>query len=82
VAGGRLHLRLSEAATLRVRIDRAKNGRYGKVRTLKRSGRAGRNTLSLGRPLAAGRYRVTVVATDADGDRSAAKRLKFRRLAR
>jgi hypothetical protein len=80
VAGGSVRLRLSEAATLRIRIDRAKNGHYRKVRTLKRSGKAGRNALSLGRPLAAGRYRVTVVATDADGNRSAAKRVKFRRL--
>jgi hypothetical protein len=81
VVGGSARLRLSEAATLRIRIDRAKNGHYRNVRTLKRTGRAGRNTLSLGRRLAAGRYRVTVVAVDADGNRSAAKRLSFRRSA-
>jgi hypothetical protein len=80
VAGGSVRLRLSEAATLRIRLDRAKNGHYRKVRTLRRAGKAGRNVLSLGRTPAAGRYRVTVVAVDADGNRSAAKRYRFRQL--
>ena len=80
VAGGSVRLRLSEAAKLRIRLDKAKNGHYRKVRTLKRAGKAGRNVLSLGRTLAVGRYRVTVVAVDADGNRSAAKRYRFRQL--
>jgi hypothetical protein len=82
VEGGRLRLRLSEAATLRIRVDRAKNGHYRKVRSLTRKGKAGRNVLSLGRRLAAGRYRVTVVAVDSAGHRSAAKRVSFRQIAR
>ena len=81
VAGGSVRLRLSEAATLRIRIDRATNGHYRNVRTLKRAGKTGRNALSLGRRLAAGRYRVTVVAVDAAGNRSAAKRVPFRQIA-
>jgi len=76
--GGKLRLRLSEAAMLRIRVDRATNGQYRRVRTLKRAGKAGQNALSLGRTPAAGRYRVTVVATDADGNRSAPKRIRFR----
>ncbi len=81
LAGGSVRLRLSEAATVRIRIDRAKNGHYRNVRTLKRAGKAGRNVRSLGRRLAAGRYRVTVVAVDAAGNRSAAKRVRFRQIA-
>jgi hypothetical protein len=75
---GKLRLRLSDAATLRIRIDKTQNGQFRRVRTLKRAGKEGQNALSLGRTPAAGRYRVTVVATDADGNRSAPKRIRFR----
>jgi DNA-binding beta-propeller fold protein YncE len=70
--------RLSEAATVRVVVQRAKR-RVTVGRPLVRSARAGVNRLAFGkRRLAAGRYRVRVVATDASGNRSAAKTARFR----
>jgi DNA-binding beta-propeller fold protein YncE len=70
--------RLSEAATVRVVVQRAKR-RVTVGRPLVRSARAGANRLALGkRRLAAGSYRVRVIATDASGNRSAAKTARFR----
>jgi DNA-binding beta-propeller fold protein YncE len=70
--------RLSEAATVRVVVQRAKR-RVTVGRPLVRSARAGANRLAFGkRRLAAGRYRVRVIATDASGNRSAAKTVRFR----
>ena len=79
LAGASVRFRLSEAATVRLRIEKRKNGRYVKVRTLTSSGTAGKNSVALGRALPAGRYRVTAVATDAAGNASAAKRFAVRR---
>jgi DNA-binding beta-propeller fold protein YncE len=70
--------RLSEAATVRVVVQRAKR-RVTVGRPLVRSARAGGNRLAFGkRRLAAGSYRVRVIATDASGNRSAAKTVRFR----
>lgn len=67
--GASLRLTLSEDAGLKVRIERA--GRQ--VRSVELSARAGRRSVRLaGRGLRPGRYRVSVVATDAAGNRSQA----------
>jgi hypothetical protein len=71
-----LKLRLSEAASLRIKIEKKKNGRFRNVRALTRTGKAGQNALSLGRRLGSGQYRVSVVATDAAGNRA---RYRFQR---
>ena len=78
--------RLSEAARVTVRIAKQVHGR--RVRFVKLSGKltdnatVGRNELSIkrrfaGRKLAPGAYRMTVVARDAAGNVSTAKRLSF-----
>ena len=80
IAGGKkISYRLSEAATVRLRIEKKKNGRYAKVRTLTSTGSAGKNVVALRRALPAGRYRVVAVATDVAGNRSAARRFGIRR---
>ena len=97
VAKRRLSLRLSEAASLRVTIERRAFGkrkgrkclapkkgrrgkrcvRYVKVRSLRKAGKAGANTVSLGKKLKPARYRVSVVAVDKAGNRSATARKRF-----
>jgi len=76
LAAGALKIRLSEAAKLGIKIEKKQNGRFRNVRTLTRAGRAGQNVLSLGRKLGPGQYRVSVVATDAAGNRA---RYRFQR---
>lgn len=84
--------RLSERATVRIVIARAVK-RRGKTRyavkgTLLRRGlAAGKHSIGFrgrlgGKALAAGRYRATVTATDAAGNRSAPRRVGFRIRAR
>ena len=74
-----LSLRLSERATVRVAVQRAVKGRWrasGKPVSARLA--AGRRTLKLrlgARP--AGRYRLTLVATDAAGNRGATKVVRF-----
>jgi hypothetical protein len=74
-----LSLRLSERATVRVAVQRAVKGRWrasGKPVAARLA--AGRRTLKLrlgARP--AGRYRLTLVATDAAGNRGATKVVRF-----
>ena len=72
----KVRFRLSEKAGVRIKIKR----RNGKTRTLKRNGKAGANSVRIKR-LRPGRYRVTVTAKDAAGNRSAPKlaRLKVKR---
>jgi hypothetical protein len=68
---------LSEAATVRVQVQRRSGRRFRAVGAAKRlAGVAGANRTTL-RRLAAGRYRVVVTAIDAAGNRSV-KRLAFR----
>jgi hypothetical protein len=87
--GTRVRFHLSEAATVRFEIRRRSDGR--RVGSFVRRAIAGRNSVRLagrlrlrGRivPLAPGRYRLALVATDAAGNRSAARRVRFRVLQR
>lgn len=63
LAGGRIELRLSEAATVKVVIRGS-----GKTRKLARKATAGRNRIRV--KLAHGSTRITITATDAAGNRS------------
>jgi hypothetical protein len=79
----RLRYRLSEAASVRIRIERqvvkAGHKRWRTVQTLVRSSRAGRNSIRIKALAGAhGRYRALARATDAAGNRSAVRRLEFR----
>lgn len=77
----RLSYRLSEAATVRIAIERraARRKRFKRKATLTRNGAIGANALALARRLRKARrgtYRLTIVATDAAGNRS--KRVRVR----
>jgi hypothetical protein len=80
VRGTRFRYTLSEDAKVTVRIVRRNGRSAGKLmrtakkgaNTVKFSGRIGR------RALKRGRYRAVIVATDAAGNRSAPRRVKFR----
>jgi hypothetical protein len=83
--GTRVRFRLSEAARVRFAIQRRSGGR--RLGSFVRAASAGRNTVRFaGRlrlrghavSLAPGRYRLTLVATDPAGNRSAARRVRFR----
>lgn len=78
--GRTLRLTLTEIANVAVVVERrAGGGRWVGVGRKSMSGRAGANRLALrSRRLARGRYRVTVVATDAAGNRSRTVRKSFR----
>lgn len=78
VARGVLRLRVSEDATLRVVVQRARNGRWHTVRVVRRAARAGGARVRLGRLRLAGRHRVSVTATDDAGNRSPRTVLSFR----
>jgi hypothetical protein len=81
-----VRLSLSEAASVRVVIERrlpGRRARFRRVAALTKAGKAGANRLALPAALArrlraGGRFRVTVVATDAAGNRSARSRLNVR----
>lgn len=80
--GTRLRYTLSESARVKLVIRRA--GRRGRrVGTLSRSGAKGANAIRFsgrigGRSLRAGRYRATIVATDAAGNRSSPRTIRLR----
>jgi hypothetical protein len=82
--GTRFRYRLSEAARVTVRIQRARPGRrYVSVGTLRRSGAKGANSIRFSgkigrRALRPGRYRAVISATDAAGNRSPRSRTAFR----
>ena len=83
-SGATLRYALSERGTLSVAIERAgARGRYKALAgTLRRATTAGAHRLTFrarlrGRPLRVGRYRLVLRATDAAGNRSAARRLSF-----
>ena len=83
-SGATLRYALSERGALSIAIERAgARGRYKALPgTLRRATTAGAHRLSFrarlrGRPLRAGRYRLVLRATDAAGNRSAARRLIF-----
>lgn len=68
--GGTLRFRLSEPARVQLRFTRTVAGRTRRV-TLTVRGRAGMNTVKVARrKLAAARWRLTAVATDAAGNRT------------
>jgi hypothetical protein len=83
-SGATLRYALSERGTLSVAIERAgARGRYKALPgALRRASTAGAHRLTFrarlhGRPLRVGRYRLVLRATDAAGNRSAARRLSF-----
>jgi hypothetical protein len=83
----RLRFRLSEAASVTVRFERRRRGRYRRLYTLTvRRARAGGNVVRLPRrlrrKLRRGRFRVLLRATDAAGNRSRRVALRFRTGAR
>jgi hypothetical protein len=71
----RLKIRLSEPARLRIVVSR---GRRATVRVLNRSGRKGINRISVGRLRGGARRRVAIRATDAAGNSSARRVVRFR----
>jgi hypothetical protein len=71
----RLKVRLSEPARLRIVISR---GRRATVRVLNRRGRKGLNRISVGKLRRGARRRVAIRATDAAGNASARKLVRFR----
>ena len=76
---GVLHYRLSEAAKVTVRIQRAHKGHLRFLRgKLTDKGTRGANELTLRRKLGEGRYRLVLVARDKAGNVSAAMRIGFR----
>lgn len=87
--GTTFRYRLTEAASVRFTIEKklkkkkGRPARFKRVGFLAKKGKAGANRLKWngrlkGKPLAAGSYRATVVATDSAGGRSAAKKIGFR----
>jgi hypothetical protein len=76
---------LSEPAKVVLQIKRV--GAKRAIGKLTRSAKSGRNTVKFSgrigsRPLKPGRYRAVITATDAAGNHSAAKRVRFRVLKR
>ena len=76
--GGVLRLRLSEDATLRVVVARARGGRWRATRVLRRDARAGAVRVRLGRLRAGARHRLSITATDAADNRSDRRLVRFR----
>jgi hypothetical protein len=77
--GTTFRYKLSEAARVQFTVQRRKGKRYVRVKRLTKSSKAGANKKKLAtRKFKRGRYRATLVATDAAGNRSKAKRLTFR----
>ena len=82
--GARVRYSLSEPATTRFRVEKARSGRWVRLkRSFTHRGQAGTNRFRFtgrigGRRLRTGRYRLVAVATDAAGNKSAAKRVRFR----
>jgi hypothetical protein len=64
--------KLSEAATVKVTVQRKQGRRYVIARTLSKPSRAGANSVAL--RLRAGHYRVLVDAVDLAGNRSSVRR--------
>ena len=82
VRGSTFVYRLSEAARVRVQLQRRKGGRWRSLRTLRQDGLAGKNVLRA-RPRAGAtrraprvRYRAQAIAVDAVGNRSGPVRLR------
>jgi PKD repeat protein len=74
---------VSEAATVRFKFERKQGKRFKKLGSRSKAAKAGKGKLRWngklkGQPLAPGRYRATVVATDKEGARSTPKTVGFR----
>jgi DNA-binding beta-propeller fold protein YncE len=79
VVGGVLRLRLSEDARLRVVVARPRGGLWRAVRALRREDvPAGAVRVRLGRLRTGARHRIAVTATDAAGNRSQRRLVRFR----
>jgi hypothetical protein len=84
VRGSTISYRLSEDAQVTIRLQRLVGRRWRAVRTLRQSGRAGKNRLKANATARASkkkrkkrvRYRAEAVAVDVVGNRSAAVRLR------
>lgn len=79
---GKLSFRLSEASRVRVTVQKrrkvGKRMRYVQVKRTSLSGKQGANSLRFRKKLGKGRYRVTAVATDRNGNKSGTYAKKFR----
>lgn len=79
---GKLSFRLSEAGRVQVTVQKrrkvGKRMRYVQVKRSSLSGKQGANSLSFRKKLGKGRYRVTAVATDRNGNKSGSYVKKFR----
>jgi YVTN family beta-propeller protein len=73
-----LRLRLSEDARLQVVVQRRRGRRWARVRTVRRRGRLGTNTVPLGALRRGARYRLTVSARDGGRNLSRRARLGYR----
>lgn len=74
---------VSEDATVRFKFERKQGKRFKKLGSRSKKAKKGAGKLKWngklhGKPLRPGRYRATVVATDAEGARSAPKKVGFR----
>jgi hypothetical protein len=71
LAGRRLKVHVSEPATVKAKLARCHKGRCRTVRTLHaHAAKAGGVSMTIPRKIKPGRYRVSVRATDAAGNRS------------
>ena len=77
--GTTFRYKLSEAATVTFTVQRKKGKRYVRARRFTKASKQGANKRKfVTRKLKPGRYRATLVATDAAKNRSKAKRITFR----
>jgi streptogramin lyase len=82
--GATLRYRLSEPASVRLRVERASKGRtWSRIGSIRRAGKRGANSLRIGgsvggKLLAKGSYRLVLTATDRPGNRSGARVVGFR----
>jgi DNA-binding beta-propeller fold protein YncE len=74
----RLRARISEPGLLRISVLRARRGHWARIRVVRRRVRTGGNRFSIGRLPVAGRYHLRLRATDAAGNNSRTKRVRFR----
>lgn len=80
--GTKISFSLNEAATVKLAFSSVKSGKRKLVKTAKRSGTTGANSVKFGgkigsKTLAAGKYELKLTATDASGNVSNPKTLKF-----
>ena len=75
-----IRFRLSEAATVKLRVERKRGGKFRRVKGLTVTGHAGLNKVSLRKKLKVGRYRLVASATDANGNaaRRVTKKLRLK----